>query len=514
VIQKNSEDFLFGSNFAITDDTLVDFKSNIFYKGYKITQEEALNKMPVLFKNIQGIIIVVKTQNYLAEIFAPLHKNFVMKEFQTQDYLSKTEEEIETSSNKIYNKFKKYDALYNDFSEELKQVTNHIKPKKVVYVFVPLKIGLKPNKIKEVQLKYKKEKEKYFKEYNDMTKGIEKLSFLEYNKRIQELKIKNNDISKYLYENIILPSLDIYNTQTDEEQNITAQNKNTIMQLETEAKLYTLTGTDEITGLFNSFLYESIYFGDKYMTMVDVYNELIAPGRNGEKYFDIIKPLIKNFDYVEISNNSTIVSSVSKSQIYFVAGTKTMTNYNENFMKYIDDLSGNFDIILKIQEINKDELISYIDNKIKIGRLKLSTIISKEEESPRLLEAYREEIKNNEDYYLKIKNKLLDNAEKAYSVGEYAINHLIFKNQLTEFVNDAKKANLEIRLLPPSKKETLKLFDLSYDTSGFFIHSKPLFHIYNVYQIFKNVNIITTDDNSQISKMKELSKTNRWLGEA
>ncbi len=513
MINQNSENFIFGKNFAISNDYLIDFNNKLIYKTYKIIQEEVSNKTSNLFEDLSGIIFVIKTQNYMSKVFAPMHKNFVMKEFQKEDYLSKTEEEIEQKSKTIYDKFKKYDSLYNDFSDELSQILGQLSPKRTIYALIPLKIAMGKDKIDQVFSKYSKEKEKYEKESDQLKKEIDKISFNNYIERIYELKKINADVEKYLFTTIIEPSLDIYDKQEKNEMQIASDNKNIIMKLENSANLFPLSGTEEVSGLFDSLLYNTVYFGDKYMTILDIYNELIAPSKNGNKYFDIIKPLFKNFNSLEINNSMVIVSSASNEQIYFTSGIKTITNSSENFISYIDEISGNFDSIIKMQVVDKNKIIEQIDNKIKIGRLKLNTISSKEEESPRLLEEYREEIKDNENYYINLKNKLLDKNEKIYAISNYFIDHLLLKNQVTDFENEIKKANIEVKTLPPLKNETTKIFDISYDISGFFTHSKPLIHLFNAYQIFKNNQIITLEDNEQMKKLNSLSKSIRWLDE-
>lgn len=510
MLYQNTQKFLINENFAVTDDAIIDFKNKVFYKCYKVMQEEAINKMPSLLKNIKGLYVFIKTQNYNAAAFPALHKTLIMKEFQKEDYTQMTEEEIQTKAGKLFEKLKNYEELYNELADDINQITVNLVPKRTMYVFIPMKLNVNSSFLNEEQKKYNKNMAAINAKYASLLKSINKLQYKEYIDFVVEVNKMYSLAVKRLYETLIIPSITITSEKggTDESYN----NNSIMLQIENEASLFSLTGMNEIEGLINSIYYESLFFGDKYMTFLDVYNNILLTGKSGEKYFEIMKPLMLNFNSIDASNPITLVSSASKTQTYFVSGIKTIVSITDSFINDIDQISGNFDTLLKFQQINKEPIISIINDKIKSTKLKIESVVAKEEEAPEVLFGQREALKNDNDYFVELKNKLLDANEKLYAVSGYFFNHLLLKNQMTEFMNNTKRINIEIKVLPAQMNILSRLFDINYNISGFYVHTTPLLSSFNIYQNFKNNQIITSGDTKQIETMKEISKAGDWYG--
>lgn len=497
-----TEKLLFQSKFAIVDDTLIDFNSGLLYKVYKLPTGEELNRMPELLSVSDGGIIIIKTQNYMTKIFNENYSSFIFKQFENEDFLSKTQEELTKRSKAIYGNFKELEDLYKEFSGEIKQRISSLTPKRVAYFLFPIKIVINQKKIDDIKNKYFKEKNEYFKKYDKFIQGIDKIDFKTYLVKMEEFKKQNQDIEKMLLYQIILPSIELENAEAFGVIDLATKNVKKINDFEKAINPIILKETGEASGVFDSFFYDEVFLGDKYYNILTFFNEQISALKYGEKYFNIIKKIVKLFNHFEIYNNRILLSSGTNNMLYFVASTKNIVGSNENMINLIDEVSDNFDFIIKFQKVDKTQIVSYIDEAINSSKLKLTTIINKERESNEVLESTRKGIKDQQDYYISLKNKILDINENVYAVSGYFLKKLLLKNQESILQDMIKMKGLDIRQTVPSKKELEMILDMKTDLYGFFIHTRPMIHYINPFKNFKNISIINNQDNNMMSTIQ------------
>lgn len=497
-----TEKLLFQNDYALVDDILIDFNNQLLYKVFKMTTGEEMNRMPELLSVTDGGILILKTQNYMTKIFNENYRQFVFKQYESEDFLSKTQEELTSRSKVIYKEFKELEDLYREFSGEIKQRISSLTPKRVVYFLLPLSIVIDKKKLNEIRSSYLKEKLAYFKEYDKFIKRIEKMEFKDYVVRVEEFKKRNQEIEKNLQSKLILPSIELENAEALGLIEFATKNIKKINDFETLLNPIILSGTSEASGVFDSFLYDEVFLGDKYYNVLTFFNEQISGLKYGEKYFKMIKKILKNFNHFEIYNNRILLSSGLNNMLYFIGSTKTIINRNENLINLIDEVSENFDFIIKFQKVNKNEIISYIDEAISSSKLKLTTIVNKERESKDVLESIRRGIKDQQDYYTNLKNKILDENENVYAISGYFLKRLLLKNQESTLQDLVKMKGLDIRQTVPSKSELELILNIQNDLYGFFIHSRPMTHYLNPFQNFKNIEIISNTDKSMMDTIE------------
>ena len=503
-----TEKLLFQNKFALIDDVLIDFNSGLLYKVYKLTTGEELNRMPDLLEISEGGIIIVKTQNYMTKIFNENYSSFIFRQFENEDFLSKTQEELTKRSKAIYGEFKELEDLYKDFSGEIKQRIGSLNPKRVAYFLFPIKATISQKKLDEIKTKYLKEKEDYFKKYNKFAENIEKTDFKTLVLSMGEFKKQNQEIEKKLLYNVVLPATELENAEAMGVIDLATKNVKKIADFESKITPMILKGTGEASGIFDSFFYDEVFLGDKYYNVLTFFNEQISALKYGEKYYKIIKKIIKAFNHFELYNNRILLSSGTNNMLYFIGSTKNIVGNNENLISMVDEVSDNFDFILKFQKVDKTEIVSYIDESINSSKLKLTTIINKERESKEVLESTRKAIKTQQDYYMALKNKILDINENVYAVSGYFFKKLLLKNQESTIQDLIKMKGLDIRQTVPSKKELEMILDMKTDLYGFFIHTRPMIHYINPFKNFKNINIINTQDSNM---MATIQMNSMWL---
>ncbi|MEM3859629.1 MAG: hypothetical protein QW478_09545, partial [Candidatus Micrarchaeaceae archaeon] len=159
------------------------------------------------------------------------------------------------------------------------------------------------------------------------------------------------------------------------------------------------------------------------------------------------------------------------------------------------------DMVIKIQEVEKSQIIDYIDDAIKAAKLKITTVISREKESNIVLDTTRSQLKDQINYYTSLKNKILDVNEKVYAVSSYLLKRLILKNQESLLSERMKIIGFDARQIIPTKENIQLLFDTKHDISGFFIHTRPLIHFLNPFYNFKNIEIINDEDKEMIENI-------------
>ena len=498
MLMEITEKALFQDRYALVDDILIDFNNGLLYKIYKLTTGEELNRVPNLLNITDGGIMIVKTQNYMAKIFNENYSQFIFKQFENEDFLSKTQEELTKRSKAIYGEFKQLEDLYKDFSNEIRQRITSLTVKRVSYFLLPLKITVSQKIINETRNKYLKEKQEYFKKYDKFAQNIDKTNFVTYMAKMEEFKNQNQKIEKSILYSIVLPSIELENAESSGLIELTTKNVEKINDFETQIKPMILKGTGEASGIFDSLFYDEVFLGDKYYNVMTFFNEQISALKYGEKYFSMMKKIIKNINHYEIYNNRILLSSGTNNMLYFVGSAKNIIGKNENLIQLIDEVSDNFDFIIKFQKVDKNEIVSYIDESINSSKLKITSIIGKERESKEVLESTRKGIKEQQDYYISLKNKILDTNENVYAVSGYFVKKLLLKNQESTLQDFVKMKGLDIRQTVPGKKELEMMLDMKNDLYGFFIHTRPMIHYINPFQNFKNIGIVNTQDSNMM----------------
>ena len=504
MLMEITERNLMQNSYAVVDDILIDFKNKLIYKVYKLNTGEEANYMKNVFDICEGGQFIFKTQNYMAKIFNENYSSFIFKQYENEDFLSKTQEELSRRSKVIYKDFEELEELYKDFANEIKQRLISLTSKRVVYFLLPLKIAVNEKTVNQVWNKHIKDKDNYFKKYDKFAQKIEKMKFNDYNYKMADFKKEEEEIDRNLLIKIINPTIDIETAEAVKEANseITSKNVKTITDFETDVKPMILKGSGEVNGVFDSFFYDEVFLGDKYYNILNFYNDQIASLKSGEKYFKIIQKIIKNFNYMQIYNNRILITSSVNNMFYFLASAKSIINQNENLFQQIDEISDNFDFVLKFEKVDKNQIISYIDENINANKLKTTTIVNKERESREVLESTRLTIRKQQDYYISLKNKILDENENVYSISGYFFKKLILKNQETTIQDLIKMKGIDIRQTVPDKKDLRLVLDLKNDLYGFFIHTRPALHYLNGFKNLKNIDIINDNDKERMEAIQ------------
>jgi hypothetical protein len=488
---------------AVAEDYLIDFKNTIIYKIYKIIPKENENNMLELLdsikKNIPEMMIMLKTQNYYSKVFPLSFRKLIMRDYDQYDFQKMTQEELDLliPSRKIQQEYKRYSAEYSDLKNEVKQRSEALIPQRVIYIFIPLKISKSSSKFIDGYIKKKNE---FYKFTETFYKSIMNETIDKYDSFIEKRKSMEKEIADYLIFNFVSPTLAEGIGENTLEQN----NRNLIDMVEGSIPVLGVSG-NEADGIFDSMIYDEIFIGEKYYSIITLYEEQIRSTKNGTMFYHTMQPVYNLFNKTTIVNNSVLSNSSTNGMLFFISGFSEKVRKDYNMLEQLDEISSDMDVILKVARIEKNQVLAYFNNiqtKYELQRETLYSKYTKGEVNSTQFDLSIKKLKNDLNYVISLNNKIKDEAEDTYTISGYVIHKIQEQNVKTPIVNNFAIKNIEIKQLNPITDEYNLIFDRSIDRYAEIIHTTPLIHYLNINLRFKNVHIINVSDEENMDKMK------------
>ena len=502
MIFPTTNKFLLSTEFYPASSYLIDFKNKILYKVYKVIQKENFNKMDEIVKTFSDAIIIFKTYNYYSDIFSHRIRQIVFKEFSDINFSSLSQEEIENKiSGALFKKYKEYDEVYKNFSQEINMRSKNQRVGRTIYILLPLKLYTSSEKEMQefITLKNKMQADE-----QRFIKTIDKSDLRGYNLFYSKQIDAYKKLEKIANSTFIAPSTEINSAfvANDEKQ---IETLNSLSTLERDGGISPLD-KEEIDGLLNSFFYDSIYVsGNRYYSIFSMFNEQLRNLKNGDDFYKIMKILFKQYQMTIKINNSILKSFNNNSLLFFMSGMKNLIDKEYNIISAINEINSDITVIIKISEIKKSYILDFLNKRLSEKILQMENLQKKEEEMYESSMVSIEKLQLEISHYKNLITRIGDEREKVYSISSYVMQFLLNQFSPTNLYNVMGINGVDIKQLSPELSEYNRLFDISRDKTSFFIHTTPLLHYLNIHAPLKNSIIIDEKDAEKIKRFSE-----RW----
>lgn len=498
MIYSITNDYLLGSDFFVSGNYFLDFKNKKIYKVYKVQQKENFSRLDTILKNFKDAIIIFKTCNYYSEIFSSRVRKEIFKDFSGFDFSKLTQEELEIKiSGDVYKKYQTYDEIYKKLGPEIQMRSKNLRPVRLIYLLLPVNmITVGQNVVENIMSK----KDTIFSNEKKFMLNVEKSTFSTYNSFYAAQLNNYRSLNKLIYDSVIKPSIDI-SSLTGQKNTAQIDSINIYADLEKNGNCFPVD-EEEITGLFNSFFYDSIYTANRYFNIFNLFNEQIRSLKDGELYYNLFKILLKKYNFRQKINNSILKTFNSSNLLFFISGFRNIVDKDYNFINLIDNVDLDISLVLKVSEVKKDFVIDYINKLIAKVVLRMEDLQKKEEISFEMAKRSIEAGKLELDHYKALQRRISDEHESLFIISGYFIQEVMNEFQTNNIYNSMNINGLNIKQLSPEIEEYRKLLNIITDKSGSFIHTTPILHYLDFYKPFSNSNIIGAED---AEKMKHIT---------